>query len=205
MGAPYRKFNVGRVKEAVKEAASTAKSPATANTSILRDEEETLSDGNLSDSLEDVEEFPENSNRKTEKVLEQLSKKPNPADIYVSDNVMALLDEPDEDGSEHESAVNKNGDAVNMDSVNLIKKQKFINMVILSNTCFDSSCRLTTPRTLEGCQDQDPKRKMMITMTMENRHVLCSLISFFIYLLLSLTSQPYSRTHEYNVNLFVRT
>ena len=41
MGAPYRKIN---------------------------EEEESLSEGNLSNSLEDVEEFPENSNRKTEKI-----------------------------------------------------------------------------------------------------------------------------------------
>ena len=54
--------------------------------------EEDLSDGNLSISLA-VDEFPENRHRRTEKFLEKMAKKPVPDEIYVLDDVLALLDD----------------------------------------------------------------------------------------------------------------
>ena len=66
--------------------------------------EEDLSDGNLSISLA-VDEFPENRHRRTEQFLEKMAKKPVPDEIYVLDDVLALLDDSNEeqDGQQDEA------------------------------------------------------------------------------------------------------
>ena len=85
MGNSFRKITLPKAREAM------------LNMSNLRLGEEELSDGNLSDSLV-IDEYPENSNRKTEKVLEKMFKEPLPMAIcHVSDNVLALLDYTEEE------------------------------------------------------------------------------------------------------------
>ena len=86
MGASFRKIALSKVREAV------------LNILNLRLEED-LSDGNLSDSLV-MDEYPENSNQKTKKILEQMAKKLLPEDIYVSDDVLALLDNTNDEVKE---------------------------------------------------------------------------------------------------------
>ena len=60
-------------------------------------DESFISDSNLSDVCE-IDEFPENASRKSEKILEQLGDTANPEDLSLGDpDLEHLLDDPDED------------------------------------------------------------------------------------------------------------
>ena len=57
-----------------------------------------VSEGNLSDVMNQVDEYPENESRKSEKILEQLDNTANPEDLSLGDpNLERLLDAPDDD------------------------------------------------------------------------------------------------------------